>query len=304
MSTLPYLDGETLLSLVPWSAAITALENALGTVKSPPRTSVPTANGQLLLMPAETATAVGVKLVGVAPGNPAAGLPRIQALYVLFDAATLTPRALIDGTTLTTLRTPAQSALAVRDLAAPEAASLVVFGAGPQAWGHVHAIAAIRPVGEVTIVGRDQRRAADLVERLVAEGIPAIAGTADDVRGADIVVCATTARQPVFDGRLLAENACVVAVGSHESDARELDDTVFRRATRVVVEERETALREAGDVIQAIAAGALAADDLTAIGDLAGLPPATGLTVFKGVGMGWQDLAVAEAAHTAWLARS
>jgi ornithine cyclodeaminase/alanine dehydrogenase-like protein (mu-crystallin family) len=178
----------------------------------------------------------------------------------------------------------------------------VVFGAGPQAWGHVHAIAAIRPVAGVTVVGRDHRRAEDLVGRLRAEGIPAATGTAEDVRGADVVVCATTARRPVFDGALLAEHACVVAVGSHEPEARELDDTVFRRATRVVVEDRDTALREAGDVIQAIAAGALTAERLTTVGDLAGLPPASGLTVFKGVGMGWQDLAVAEAAYTAWLA--
>jgi ornithine cyclodeaminase len=240
----------------------------------------------------------------VAPANPGLGLPRIQAVYVLFDAATLTPRALIDGTALTTLRTPALSALAVRALAPPDAATLLVFGSGPQAWGHAHALRAVRPIRTVRVAGRDPARQAALIDRLRAEGVPAVAGSGADVATADIVVCATTARVPVFDGRLLSDQACVLAIGSHEPTARELDDAVFQRAGRVVVEERSTALREAGDVLQAIAAGALDADQLIDLADLVGReggsePAAApgGLSVFKGVGMGWQDLAVAEAAE-------
>jgi ornithine cyclodeaminase len=250
-------------------------------------------------MPAATPEVVGIKLAGIAPDNPAAGLPRIQAVYVLFDAATMTPQAFIDGTALTTLRTPAQSALAVRDLAAMDAESLVVFGSGPQAWGHLEAIRAVRPIRKVTVVGRNLERAQALVDQIRADDLVAEAGTAEAVRGADVVVCATTARQPVFDGALLADHACVVAVGSHEPDARELDDTVFRRAGLVVVEDRATALREAGDVIQAIAAGAL---DENRLVDLVDRPPspADGITVFKGVGLAWQDLAVAAAAYSAW----
>lgn len=306
---LPFLDADTLMSLVPWHAAIGALEAALAAgaaaAGGPPRVAVAEEHGELLLMPAASPAGVGVKVTSVAPGNPARGLPRIQAVYVLFDAGTLTPRLLIDGAALTTLRTPAQSALAVRLLAREDAASLVVFGAGPQAWGHVRAIGTVRELRTVRIVGRDPDRQADLVGRLRAEGIDAVAGTAADVAGADIVVCATTARPPVFQGRLLAEQACVVAVGSHQPDARELDDAVFARASRVVVEERSTALREAGDVLQAIASGALGADQLLELAALvqpAGLPapaPQPGISVFKGVGMGWQDLAVAEAALAA-----
>ena len=255
-------------------------------------------------MPAASAAGVGVKVTSVAPGNPARGLPRIQAVYVLFDADTLSPRLLLDGTALTTLRTPALSALAVRSLAPAAAGSLLVFGGGPQAWGHVHAIATVRELREVRIVERDQDRLAALLDRLRAEGIAATAGTPDDVAGADIVVCATTARQPVFDGRLLAEHACVVAVGSHSPDARELDDAVFVRAGRVVVEERSTALREAGDVLGAIAAGVLDAADLIELASVVAAGPAPsgpvpGVAVFKSVGMGWQDLAVAEAALAA-----
>ena len=326
---LPYLNARTLMSLLSWTDAITALESALARgahlAGGPPRFSVPEAHGELLVMPAHSADSVGVKLTSVAPANPGLGLPRIQAVYVLFDAATLAPRALVDGTALTTLRTPALSALAVRALAAEDAATLLVFGSGPQAWGHVHAISAVRPIRTVRIAGRDPARQAALIDRLRAEGVPADPGAGADVATADIVVCATTARAPVFDGRLLPEQACVLAIGSHEPAARELDDAVFERAGRVVVEERSTALREAGDVLQAIAAGVLAPDRLIGLAELLGLTDDSGLTgssdlasgsapaggsdstgpataaggigVFKSVGMGWQDLAVAEAAE-------
>jgi ornithine cyclodeaminase/alanine dehydrogenase-like protein (mu-crystallin family) len=296
---LPQIDAAELVS---WTDAIAAIERAVAERdrSGPARTAVPVSGGELLVMPAVTARSAGVKLAGVAPGNPAAGLPRIQAVYLLFDAATLTPRALIDGTALTTLRTPGQSAYAARELSAPDAGRLVVFGAGPQAWGHVHALASVRPIRDVVVVGRTRGRAVDLAGRLQSEGVDARAGGPDAVRDADLVVCATTARTPVFDGRLLADHACVIAVGSHQPDARELDDVVFERAAQVVVEDRATAVREAGDVIQAIASGALAEDRLT---ELADVGRTRGISVFKSVGMGWQDLAVAEVAYDAWLRR-
>lgn len=303
MKSLPFIDAKTLTSALSWSQAIDALDSTLATglgiAAGRPRTVIPTARGELLLMPGESAAAVGVKLLSIAPDNPGIGLPRIQAVYVLFDAATLTPRALLDGACLTTLRTPALSALAVRHLAAQDASTLTVFGSGPQAAAHVHAMRAIRPIRTVSIVGRNVESACALCARLRADGCAASIGNPTDVQAADIVICATTSREPVFDGRLLAEHTCVVAVGSHEPDARELDDDVFARAERVVVEDRGTALREAGDIVMAIASGALTTDDLTDIADLAPLAPVGGITVFKSVGMGWQDLAVAEAVYAA-----
>jgi ornithine cyclodeaminase len=167
---LPHIDAAELGSLVSWTDAIAAIGRAVAERDSggPARTAVPVSGGELLVMPAATPRSAGVKLAGVAPGNPAAGLPRIQAVYVLFDAATLTPRALIDGTALTTLRTPAQSAFAVRELAAPDADRLVVFGTGPQAWGHVHALAAVRRIRSVVVAGPDacaRRRTRGTAER-------------------------------------------------------------------------------------------------------------------------------------------
>lgn len=304
MTSLPYIDEKTLFDLVGWSDAVTALEQALLDGLDPSaaaaRSIIDVAHGQLLLMPAETAHGVGVKVGTVTPANPDRGLPRIQALYLLLDGTTHEPVALMDGTALTTLRTPAVSAVAVRHLARPDASAMVVFGSGPQAWGHVEAVRAVRPIESVVVVGRDRGRAGALAERLAADGLVASVGTADAVADADIVACTTTAREPLFDGGLLRGGACVVAVGSHEVDARELDETVLREAERIVVETPAVAMREAGDVIIAVQAGAISEADLVGIADAVRLEPVAGRSVFKSVGMGWQDLVVAGVAHQRW----
>lgn len=304
MTNLPYIGEAQLFDLVRWSDAVAALEQSLldglDPAAAPVRSIVDLTHGQLLLMPAETSRSVGVKLGTVTPSNTERGLPRVQALYVLLDSVTHTPVALMDGTALTTLRTPAVSAVAVKHLAVPDASRMVVFGSGPQGWGHVQAVRSVRPLESVTVVGRDRIRAEKLVARLRSSGLDARAGTADAVAEADIVACATTAREPVFDGRSLRENACVVAVGSHEPDARELDEVVLGRAHRIVVEDPAVALREAGDVILALQSGAVSEDQLIGLVRAVRLDPAAGLSVFKSVGMGWQDLVVAELAHHRW----
>ena len=302
-AALPWIDAAAIDRLMPVADAVDAVENAvragLDPAGDPPRTAVATTSGQLLLMPAEIPDGVGIKVTSVAPGNPARGLPRIQAVYVLMDADTLTPVALLDGTALTVLRTAAVSAVAVRRLAEPDAARVVVFGSGPQADGHIRALSAVRPIGEVVVVGRDPHRAADCAGRAEALGLRATTGSAEDVADADIVVCATTARAPLFDGALVRDGACVVAVGSHEPDARELDAELLARAT-VVVEDSATALREAGDVILAVREGRLRADALVGLADVitsGEIQLSAGPRVFKSVGMSWQDLVVATGIH-------
>jgi ornithine cyclodeaminase/alanine dehydrogenase-like protein (mu-crystallin family) len=295
----PWVDAESLMRLLDWTAAVDALEAAalerVGPETGPARTALGLDPGQLLLMPSASPGGVGVKLVTVAPeGGPA---PRVKGVYVLFDRDSLAPVLLVDGAALTTLRTSAHSALAVRHLARPDASRVVVFGAGPQAEGHVAAIRSTRPVREVVVVTRDPAHAEDLVRRL--DGVEARTGTPGDVADADVVVCATTARSPLFDGRDLDSDVCVVAVGSHQPDARELDDEVFRRASRVVVEERQAALREAGDIIQTMDAGVLAEDDLEELPNALRTQPLHGITVFKSVGLPWQDLAIVEAVRRA-----
>ncbi|UYM05711.1 ornithine cyclodeaminase family protein [Solicola gregarius] len=302
-SDLPIYTADDVMGAVPYAAAVDAIEEALrGSVDpadDPARSFVEIDAGQLLLMPSAGGAYAGVKLATVAPDNPARGLPRIQAVYVLFDAATLSPVALLDGSALTTLRTPAVSAAAARHLTPERLDRLVVFGTGPQGGGHVDALGSIRELGEVNIVGRDATKAAALAERLVGKGFDASVGTVDGVREADVIVCATTAETPLFDGALVRENACVLAIGAHTPDHRELDSGLMGRST-VVVEDHDTALREAGDVVLAAADGALDIDDTVPLRDLvngtstrtSGRP-----AVFKGTGMSWQDLAVASVAY-------
>ncbi|MEU8567612.1 ornithine cyclodeaminase family protein [Streptomyces pathocidini] len=349
---------------VPMAAAIAALQSALrgglDPETDPARSVVPVEHGQLLLMPAQSSRYAGVKVASVAPANPALGRPRIQGNYLLLDARTLTPLALLDGVALTSIRTAAVSAAAADLLAAPDAERLVLFGTGPQAHSHLAALRAVRPVRHVTVVGRDRGRVEAFVGaygsagrrggvrgggaelglggaelgfsdielgagegwlgvrggelehgggelRFEADGLmveacaPGQAAVEEAIRAADLVACCTTARTPLFDGSALPAHATVTAVGSHEPDAREVDDATVRRST-VVVEARAAALREAGDVIQPLRAGLLEVDDLVGMADVvrgkAVADPARP-RLFKSVGMAWEDLVVAGAAYEA-----
>ena len=294
--------NEPLLSkLLPFPAAVDALEAVLADgvpQGNPPRSIIDLANGQLLLMPATSNAYTGVKIITVNPSNARRGLPRIQGNYLLCDGETLTPRALIDGIALTSLRTPAVSAIAVRRLARPDASRLVVFGTGPQAWGHVEAFAAERPITRVGVVSRDPATRAAFVARCRDAGFEGYDATPAAVADADLIACCTTAREPLFDGALVRDGAVVVAVGSHEAEAREVDDTLVMRSL-VVVEDRETALRESGDIVIPVNAGVVDASIISAdLGELVAGLKADGRPVFfKSSGMAWEDLAIAAAAY-------
>jgi ornithine cyclodeaminase len=305
LDALPRIDAAALRTLVPPVAAVDALERALREGFDPgsdaPRAIVPVPSGQILSMPSSWGEYAGTKLITVAPDNPAAGLPRIHGIYLLLDGATLRPVALLDGAALTTLRTPAVSALGVRHLAPAVVDRLVIFGTGPQAAAHVEAVCAVREVGEVVVVGRTPARVAELLSGLAAGGVRARSGTPEDVATADVIVCATGARTPLFDGGLVRDDQLVVAIGSHEPDAAEVDAELVGRCS-VVVEDRVTALREAGDVVGAVAAGTLAAEALIELADVVrgdtALRPG-GPRLFKTVGMSWEDLVISAAAYRA-----
>jgi ornithine cyclodeaminase/alanine dehydrogenase-like protein (mu-crystallin family) len=273
--SLPFIAADDVRQRLSASNAADALEAALlaglDPEDDPPRGVINLDRGQMLVMASAAARHPVVKVVTVG------GEPRVQGVCVIFDGTTLAPIAVVDGIAVTNVRTAAVSALAVRHLAVPDARRLLVFGRGPQAHAHVAAMRAIRPIEQVNMLGRGVTD----VDELVA--------------AADIVCCCTTAREPLFDGALVADHATVVAIGSHEPDARETDDTLAARAT-VVVESRTSALREAGDVILALDSGATTADQLVMLAELVrgeAKPPAGRPKLFKSTGMSWEDAVIA-----------
>lgn len=290
--------------------AVTAIREALRGGLDPeaslPRSVIDVDHGQLLLMPAQTRGYVGVKVATIAPANPARGRPRIQGLYALHDADTLELVALLDGTALTTLRTPAVSVAAgltrLRRLAAagPAGLRVVVFGAGPQGESHAATLRAHVPVCRLTVVTRHTGPPPAWADERLTHDDPSVT---ERVRAAHVVVAATTARASLFDGALVRDDALVIAVGSHEPDARELDGALLSRAT-VVVETREVAAREAGDVILAVRESHLTLEALVPLAEHVradGADPGSAAydrpLVVKTSGMGWEDLVVAVAVY-------
>lgn len=298
------IDAEELRAGVPMIAAVDALEASFGrtdpSLTTPMRTSLATPAGTLLTMPAAADVGVGVKLVTLSEFNPQKGLPFIHGVYVLFDVVTQQPEAVLDGTVLTALRTAAVSGLATRLLANLDARRLVLFGAGVQAEAHLEAMRVVRPLEEVVVVSRSPDKAQRLAAKATAAGIAGRVGSPEDVATADIVCTCTTSAVSVFDGRLLAAGSHVNAIGAFLADEREIDTETVRRA-RVVVETREVALAEAGDLLIPITEGAISPAHIVA--DLSELvrgaavrtDPAD-VTVFESVGMAFEDLVVARAA--------
>ncbi len=307
------LTREDLEALLPYPEVIGAMAEAFrvlgrGECLVPLRTvlEVP-GRGTILVMPARLGRAegVGTKVVGVFPGNRASGLPVVPALYLLSDPETGLPQALVDGTALTRLRTAATSALAAGHLARPDSRTLGLFGAGAQAVAHVEAFRTLFPLERVILKGRDPRRAA-----ACAEALPRLAGVAasvatdpaEVVREADLVVTATTAGSPLFDGHDLKPGTHVTAVGAFTPETRELDTVTIRRA-KVVVDTYQGGLAEAGDLLIPMAEGAIGRDHVLAelAEVVAGANPIRtspeDVTVFKSVGFALEDLAAARLAY-------
>jgi ornithine cyclodeaminase/alanine dehydrogenase-like protein (mu-crystallin family) len=298
------IGSEQLRSVLSETMAIEALETAFRrgdpSLVTPLRSSLATPAGTLVLMPAAGDVGVGVKLVTLSEFNPQRGLPFLHGTYVLFDRETQRPEALIDGTELTAIRTAAVSGLATRHLANPDAHRLVLFGAGVQAGGHLDAMRAVRPIEQVVVVSRSAQRAEALVARARSMGLDAAVGAPDSVRSCDVVCTCTTSAVSLFDGRDLAPGVHINAIGAYLPDQRELDTETVRRAS-VVVETREVALTEAGDLLIPIAEGAIDPTHIRA--DLAELVRGAevrtdpdDVTLFESVGMAYEDLVVARAA--------
>jgi ornithine cyclodeaminase len=260
--------------------------------------------GTLLLMPAwRTGGAMGVKCVTVFPGNQALGLASVLGVYLLLDASTGQPRAVLDGVTLTLRRTAAASALAARYLARNDAQRLVLVGAGALSAHLARAHAAVRPIADVAVWNRTPARAEAVARQLAADGLRAKAVTDLEgaVRDADVISCATMSATPVVRGAWLKPGAHLDLVGGYTPAMREADDEAVRRA-RVYVDTRAGAGKEAGDIVQPLRSGVLTeaaiAGDLfeLARGQATGRRSADEITLFKSVGTAIEDLAAAERA--------
>lgn len=302
---LRILSAADVRAAVDMPAAIDAMREAFGALSSgratvPIRLGLETDHGVSLFMPArlQSPDRVAVKVVSVNPGNASRGLPAIHAVVLVVDPETGRPTALMDGTWLTALRTGAVGGLAADLLARPDATTVALFGAGVQARTQLEAVRCVRDIEEVRVVSRS----GDSADRLVAEieGVRALRvdDPAEAVAGADIVIAATNSATPVFDGTLVEAGTHVTGVGSYTTEMREVDTELVRRA-RVIVDQREAILEEAGDIAGPIADGAVDASVMAAeIGDIVlgrtpGRTTDEEVTFFKSVGNAAQDVAVA-----------
>lgn len=322
MTTAPqfitFFSADEVRELLTFETAVNALEAALHAGLTPeddgPRLFADAPNGEFLLMPAQSHTFSGVKALTIAPDNPERGLEKIQGLYILYSSDDLAPVAVMEGACLTAIRTPAVTQTAIRNLAriAPAGAELgsdphiLVFGAGTQALGHVHAALVDFPDATFEIVGRRPERVAALIDTLANDSatshvsVSAAADTDTAVANADIIITTTTSLTPVFNGSLVKSTAIVAATGTHGLDAREIDDDFVTRAD-IVVEGRASARRENGNLATAISDETWENNPPANLQDLvvgkftrtAGRP-----AFYTGVGMSWEDLVCASAVYT------
>lgn len=299
--------ADDLAALLAGRGLIEALREAFRSgVEAPPRHrhAIPVpgaAAGTLLLMPAWHAGGhAGVKIVSVFPDNATRGLPSVQGTYLLLEATSGAPLAIFDGAALTRWRTGAASALAATYLARPDSATLLMVGTGSLAPHLVAAHGAVLPIREVRVWGRRPQAAEAMAARLDSpqrRAVP-VSDLEAAVRDADVVSCATLAREPLVRGEWLRPGTHLDLVGGFTPDMREADDDAVRRA-RVFVDTREGALAEAGDVVQPLRTGALRDADIAADlaqlsrGERPGRLSPGEVTLFKSVGTALEDLAAA-----------
>jgi ornithine cyclodeaminase len=248
--------------------------------------------------------AYGLKAVAIFPENPKRGLDAHQGVVVVFDGEDGHVKAVLDASAVTAIRTAAVSAVATRALARAGASTLAVLGAGVQAKAHIEAMACVMPLERVRIYARRPEPAAQLAaETAERHGVEATAaGSVEDaLRDAEVVVTATTAREPIIERAWLMPGAHVNAVGSSVPTTRELDGETMA-AARIVVDARESATNESGDILLAQREGTLAGEvSLVELGEVLsgsadGRTAAGDLTVFVSLGLAVEDLAAAELA--------
>jgi thiomorpholine-carboxylate dehydrogenase len=290
------LNEQQVRSALTWEALRPAIERALidlsaGRIQQPLRSilPVPEHEGRFALMPAIDPELMVVKLVTVFEGNRT--LPTHQAVIQLLSARTGEPLVAMDGRLITEMRTAVVSALATRLLARPDAQVLAILGSGVQARSHLRALRAVGSFPQVRVWSRTPANARRFADEF---GIMAVESAEAAVRGADVVVSVSSVSEPLFRGAWLGEQTLVCAVGAVGPHMRELDDEAMRAA--IVVESRESATRESGDLI---GSGQPIYAELGEL--LAGTrPKPAGRAVFKSLGVAAEDLAAAALVWKTW----
>jgi ornithine cyclodeaminase/alanine dehydrogenase-like protein (mu-crystallin family) len=314
LAEFPPVIGEDLLRrLVPMADAIEASRHgfaatAKAEVTVPLRSSL--SQDRVLVMPAEHISGSGlIKVISLRSDAWEQGLPSIGGVVLWIDGKTGKIAALLEAAALTALRTGAASGLATALLAPQASHVLAMLGAGDQAPDQIAAVCAVRPIAEVRVYSRRYQRSEDLCRRLRPRhpGITfqPVATAQSAVRGADVICTATRSTTPLFEATDLKQQAHINAVGAYRHDMSEVPPEAFGQASVVVIDQLEAVLAEAGDLVQALAGGHVRQQDLIEIGQLltGEAEPASGLTIFKSVGIAAQDwslceLAVRRAAET------
>ena len=292
-----YLDEQRVRDLLHWDRLIAAMETALtafslGRVLQPVRNMLTIEEGKryLGIMPAVAEDAMGAKLVSFYPGNAGTGVATHLAMILLFRPDTGEPLAVMDGRLITEMRTAAVSAAVTKYLAAPDGRVLALLGSGAQAHAHLQALSRVRRFEEIRVWSRTLSHAERFAEQHGAKAMTIEAA----VRGADVIVTATNAVEPILKGAWLKPGAHVNAVGSPRPSWRELDDAAM--ASTLVVDSREAVLKESGDVILSKARIYAEAGEIFAGTKEA---PVSATTVFKSVGIAIEDIATAKLVYDA-----
>ena len=314
------IGASDLRTLVPMSMAVELMKSVFaqysqGQTISPIRlpVEIPDGSGVSLFMPAyvgsdgDQSASLGAKIVSVFPGNKQYDLPTINAIVIALDPVTGAPIGMIEGASVTALRTGAVSGAATDLMARSDARVLTIFGAGAQGVTQAAAVCSVRDIQEIRVIDPYEEGRASFAERLGIwiDAVPnvnlSLSGAEEALQGADIVCTASTSKTPVFEDAWLADGTHINGVGAFTTEMQEIPDETVARA-RIVVDAVEAILHEAGDIVQPIARGVITEDQIqvelghVVLGNAQGRVSESEITFFKSVGNAIQDMIVARAA--------
>lgn len=297
------LSAQDVKASLPMPKAIEAMKHAYSQLSAdkvvmPSRQHISTDKGVTLIMPAylPEGNEFGIKVVSIYDENPTQNLPCITATVLVLDPTTGQPKAIMDGASLTALRTGAGGGVAADLLARSNATKVGLFGAGVQARVQFQAVMAVRDIHQVNLLSRTRQSAERFADEInewnEAPDVNIVSTPEQVVKDADIVLCATNSATPLFDGNDLKPGAHITAVGTFVPEKREVDTTTIKRANRIVVDSREDCLEEAGDLI--IPNAEIHAEIGEIInGKKQGRQSDDEITLFKSVGVAVQDAVAA-----------